>query len=41
MSPILAALLCFCLYLIGFKFYGKYLGRRIFQAGSEGHHTRP
>lgn len=31
MSPILAALLCFCLYLIGFKFYGKYLGRRIFR----------
>ena len=31
MSPILAALLCFCLYLIGFKFYGRYLGRRIFR----------
>ena len=31
MSPILAALLCFCLYLIGYKFYGRYLGRRIFR----------
>lgn len=31
MTPVLATCFCFCLYLIGFKFYARYLGRRIFQ----------
>ena len=31
MIPILATLTCFGLYLAGYHFYAKYLGRHIFQ----------
>lgn len=31
MTPVIAALACFILYLLGYRYYAKYLGRRIFQ----------
>ncbi len=31
MTPAIAALACFVLYFLGYRFYAKYLGRRIFQ----------
>ena len=35
MTPILATLVCFALYLAGYHLYAKYLGRRIFQLDSQ------
>ena len=31
MTPAIAALACFILYFLGYRYYAKYLGRRIFQ----------
>ena len=30
MSPVIATFFCFVLYLLGYRFYARYLGRRLF-----------
>ncbi|MCH7979142.1 MAG: carbon starvation protein CstA domain protein, partial [Acidobacteria bacterium] len=30
MSPVIATFFCFALYFLGYRFYARYLGRRLF-----------
>ncbi len=35
MTPVLATLICFALYLAGYRIYAKFLARRVFQLDSQ------